>query len=540
MPPDVEEGTDQAKAEGEGSGLTGDWGAIGLLMLLYTLQGIPMGLCGSVPLIMQELGVSMDQQAIFSFVSWPFSLKLLWAPIVDALYVPGIGRRKTWIIPAQMAIGILLIWSSWNIEAMLQPSVASIADPSGATKTSALGNTTDVTAGGAAGSGIDVWPLTYLFLSLYMLAATQDIAVDGLALTILSPRNKELGATCNAIGQSFGYFVAYVVFIFLSQQKLVTLGGFMGFWGWIFVVSTAAVVLVKKDEHHVPPGSLIKQLGSAYREMGVVLSLPAVRSACAMLLTARMGFAVFDNITPLLMTSAGVPKNHLASIAGLMMPVSMAVQAYISRSFAGNDSKPISMWISCYMPRLVLGVLAMGIVAAAKSMQAGAIAYWLYVLMILYSVGAATLSGGMFVAIMAFFNKVSDPVIGGTYMTLLNTIANLGSVWPTTMAFWAVNLTTLKHCEPLKCKGDSGSKPPVVAFFAKFWSMLTNQSLNATAGAGGDCGCEMHTYVEGYYVVGVFSICIGTAWLLYMRPRLIALENLSPAAWKVGRQRRDA
>ena len=49
----------------------------------------------------------------------------------------------------------------------------------------------------------------------------------------------------------------------------------------------------------------------------------------------------------------------------------------------------------------------MGIVAAAKSMQAGAIAYWLYVLMILYSVGAATLSGGMFVAIMAFFNKVS-------------------------------------------------------------------------------------------------------------------------------------
>ena len=42
-----------------------------------------------------------------------------------------------------------------------------------------------------------------------MLAAPQDIAVDGLALTALSPRNRELAATCNAIGQSAGYLLAY-------------------------------------------------------------------------------------------------------------------------------------------------------------------------------------------------------------------------------------------------------------------------------------------------------------------------------------------
>lgn len=32
----------------------------------------------------------------------------------------------------------------------------------------------------------------------------------------------------------------------------------------------------------------------------------------------------------------------------------------------------------------------------------------------------------MFVSIMAFFAQVSDPAVGGTYMTLLNTITNLG------------------------------------------------------------------------------------------------------------------
>ena len=32
----------------------------------------------------------------------------------------------------------------------------------------------------------------------------------------------------------------------------------------------------------------------------------------------------------------------------------------------------------------------------------------------------------MFVSQMAFHAKISDPAIGGTYMTLLNTVANLG------------------------------------------------------------------------------------------------------------------
>ena len=39
-------------------------------------------------------------------------------------------------------------------------------------------------------------------------------------------------------------------------------------------------------------------------------------------------------------------------------------------------------------------------------------------------------SGDRFVAQMAFFNRVSDPRIGGTYLTMLNTLANLGAQWP--------------------------------------------------------------------------------------------------------------
>jgi hypothetical protein len=41
---------------------------------------------------------------VFSFVSWPFSLKILWAPLVDSLYFKQLGQRRTWLIPVQVRV----------------------------------------------------------------------------------------------------------------------------------------------------------------------------------------------------------------------------------------------------------------------------------------------------------------------------------------------------------------------------------------------------------------------------------------------------
>ncbi len=42
----------------------------------------------------------------------------------------------------------------------------------------------------------------------------------------------------------------------------------------------------------------------------------------------------------------------------------------------------------------------------------------------------------IYVSFMSFFNRISDPTIGGTYMTFLNTVSNLGSKWPNSLALW--------------------------------------------------------------------------------------------------------
>ena len=98
---------------------TSDWRKdrwnIFLLLFLYLLQGIPLGMAASIPLIIQTYGASWSQQATFSFAFWPFSMKLLWAPIVDALYLKRFGRRKTWLIPSQYAIAFVMIILSYTI-----------------------------------------------------------------------------------------------------------------------------------------------------------------------------------------------------------------------------------------------------------------------------------------------------------------------------------------------------------------------------------------------------------------------------------------
>ena len=53
----------------------------------------------------------------------------------------------------------------------------------------------------------------------------------------------------------------------------------------------------------------------------------------------------------------------------------------------------------------------------------------------------------MFVATMAFYARISDPAIGGTYMTLLNTVTNLAGTWPSTLSLWLVDNVSLKDCE---------------------------------------------------------------------------------------------
>lgn len=159
---------DRRKSTSTWATLKGDRRSITLLTFLYVLQGIPLGLAGSIPYLLSSRHVHYRDQAIFSFVYWPFSVKLLWAPVVDSVYFNRFGRRKSWLVPVQFLIGAFMLGLSPFIPQLLGEESEATTDSE------------------SEPTPVNVLPLTVIFFCLNFLAATQDIAVDGWALTMLS------------------------------------------------------------------------------------------------------------------------------------------------------------------------------------------------------------------------------------------------------------------------------------------------------------------------------------------------------------------
>ncbi|XP_068939537.1 acetyl-coenzyme A transporter 1 [Petaurus breviceps papuanus] len=490
----------RAVGGGPSRGCRAELSSILLLLFLYVLQGIPLGLAGSVPLILQSKNVSYTDQAFFSLVFWPFSLKLLWAPLVDAVYFRSFGRRKSWLVPTQYVLGLFMLYLSTQVERLL----------------------------GADGRGPDVVALTLAFFLFEFLAATQDIAVDGWALTMLSRENVGYASTCNSVGQTAGYFLGNVLFLALESadfcnrylrfqpqpRGIVTLSDFLFFWGTIFLITTTLVALLKKENTEVIPSKEeTKGITDTYKLLFTIIKMPAVMTFCLMILTAKIGFSAADAVTGLKLVEEGVPKEHLALLAVPMVPLQIILPLIISKYTAGPQ--PLNVFYKAMPYRLLLGLeYALMVWWTPKIAHQGGFPIYYYIIVLLsYAFHQITLYS-MYVSIMAFNAKVSDPLIGGTYMTLLNTVSNLGGNWPSTVALWLVDPLTVKECSGVSDQ-----------------TCWTPEAAELCRKLGGSCV----TALDGYYVESIVCVIIGFGWWFFLGPKFKKLQDEGPSSWKCRR-----
>ncbi|XP_076451618.1 LOW QUALITY PROTEIN: acetyl-coenzyme A transporter 1-like [Babylonia areolata] len=473
--------------------LRNDLGNIMLLMFLYILQGIPLGLAGSIPMLLQSRKVTYTEQAMFSFVYWPFSIKLLWAPLVDSLYLRWFGRRKTWLIPTQYLIGLFMMVLSYRIHAIMEDGQ------------------------------VDIFYLTVIFFMLNFLAATQDIAVDGWALTMLSRENVGWASTCNTVGQTAGYFLGNVLFLALESadfcnnylrwepqpEGVITLGSFLYFWGVVFFVTTTLVGLVK-PERADPDVDPEQGIVDTYKTLLRVIRLPSVMSYALILLTAKVTFSAADALTGLKLIESGMPKERLALFAVPMVPIQIFLPLMISKYTHGP--RPLDIFLKAYPYRVLLGPLYALLVYWSHYTQTtpGEFPWYFYVVTLMAYGIHQVFVYMIFVAQMAFHAKISDPAIGGTYMTLLNTVANLGGNWPTTFTLWLVDHLTFKHCDTTDLSCNS------------------KETEAACTEAGGKCV----TTQDGYFILIAVCFVIGFVWLAWRRNRMRQLDSLPQSAWK--------
>ncbi|KAL0080342.1 acetyl-coenzyme A transporter 1-domain-containing protein [Phycomyces blakesleeanus] len=499
MTPTEEPKGDQALSEK-------DRGNFLLLVILYLLQGIPVGLSfGSIPFLLKS-HMSYSQIAVFSLSSWPYSLKLIWSPIVDAVYTPKLGRRKSWIIPIQTLTGILFLWLGSRIDAIMNAE------------------------------HVPIYYLTFLFLTTIFFCATQDIAVDGWALTLLSKESLSYASTAQTIGLNTGYFLSFTVFLALNSAEfsnkylrsepldtgLVPLGAYMKFWGIMYFVVTAWLAFVTK-ENDVPSEDDQMGVRGVYETIIKICKLSNVRSFIAVLLVSKIGFICHETVTALKLLEKGFSKEDLALAVLLDFPLQVLFGYYAAKW--SNGSRPLKPWLYAFFGRLVCSALGMLVVAGyPKDQEVGPI---YFAIIMSSTVLSSFMSTVQFVSISAFMTSIADPVIGGTYMTLLNTFSNFGGTWPKFFVLEAVDYFTVSTCSV----PDSLNQVLIVKLFILEFSCGSEDGKAQCKDLGGSCEITQ----DGYYYAGTMCVIVGLIMLIvYVRPVTKQLEVLSKRKWRLG------
>ncbi|KAH6570120.1 hypothetical protein BASA62_004478 [Batrachochytrium salamandrivorans] len=526
----------ESEEEGK-TDLSKDFGNMVLLVFLYMLQGVPLGLSmGSVPFLLKsKLGYS--DLALFSLSSYPYSMKLLWSPIVDSTFIRSIGRRKSWIVPIQAILGLSLLVLGSHIDAVMaqvHPCVhsmiifISVVNQVFKIRMPILFDQLGDTLGmHDMKDKLPVGMLALVFTTMVFLCATQDIAVDGWALTLLHEENKTYASTAQTIGLNTGYFLSFTVFLAFNSPELcnkylrfeplpygfIQLGGYLQFWGVMFLICNAWLTFFKKEASDFTDVDDIKEV---YHTMARIVMLPHMKTFIAVLLLSKIGFIANDAVTGLKLLENGFSKEDLALAVLIDFPFQIIFGYYAAKWSSG--SRPLKPWLWAFYGRLIAALLAMTIVYFAP--QTGVTTSF-FVIVMVGTVFSSFMSTLQFIGMGSFFTKISDPTIGGTYMTLLNTLSNLGGTWPKYFVLKAVDYYTDAPCNVtdtagamIKCTDDPAKD--------------LCKSLNGT--------CDYRS--DGYYIVNIGCMVLGLVTLfLFIKPSIAHLEKLPERVWRVVKEK---
>lgn len=356
------------------------------------------------------------------------------------------------------------------------------------------------------------------------------------ALTLLRPTNLGLASSANTLGQTLGWLVGYALFTWLQSKGLISLSQFLSICGGLFLVSTMVLTFFKRENKRSqiateePPG-----LVATYKVVWNILRHPLMLPTILLLMIYKVGFSTGEVVTSLKLVEAGVPRSTVAVLALPMVPVKVVLTVLLGRWVAGN--RPLSLWLFAFLPRLLLCLILVLMVYWASTLsllpssvhlgEASAIDLpftYEASLIGVYSLHMTT-SYTMQIAIMAFFARVSDPMVGGTYMTFLNTINNLGTMWPRSAVLWLVDKISSIECrqQPSLMANSTVSSEETIL------SCSTSEEAERCDLAGRRC----ITVRDGYYILGPVCAALGCLLLVWVWRTASQLQREPREAWRV-------
>jgi PAT family beta-lactamase induction signal transducer AmpG len=183
-----------------------------IVLMLGFSSGLPLALSGSTLLVwMREAGVDLGTIGLFALVGTPYTLKFLWAPLVDALHVPlltrALGRRRGWLVFSQALL----------IAAIL---LLALADPARSP-----------------------WFVAFAALLVATTSATQDIVVDAFRVESLPESEQAAGMASYVAAYRIGMLISTAGALFIVSGFEDTGLTRNAAWMWGYVVMAVLVLI---------------------------------------------------------------------------------------------------------------------------------------------------------------------------------------------------------------------------------------------------------------------------------------------------------
>jgi MFS family permease len=141
-----------------------------IISALYFSQGLPSGIIGhALPAMLREQNVGLEYIGLIKLLALPWVLKFLWAPVVDQN--PCYLGRSKWIVSMQAISCSSLLLMAWFY------------------------------SGDLASFGLGA---ILLLLLINTSSATQDIATDGLTVSLVSERFRGFANSIQVVGYKLG------------------------------------------------------------------------------------------------------------------------------------------------------------------------------------------------------------------------------------------------------------------------------------------------------------------------------------------------
>src|SRR6185295_2588026 len=186
-----------------------------IVLLLGFSSGLPLALSGSTLQIwMRESGVDLGTIGLLALVGTPYTLKFLWAPLVDALHVPlftrAFGRRRGWLLFSQLLLIVAIL-------------LLAMTDPARSPFYVALGA-----------------------LLVATTSSTQDIVVDAFRVESLPESEQAAGMASYVAAYRIGMLISTAGALFIvsgfESSGLVKSSAWM--WGYIVMAAMVAIGMV--------------------------------------------------------------------------------------------------------------------------------------------------------------------------------------------------------------------------------------------------------------------------------------------------------